>query len=54
MAVYEYRCLDCKKRFTEVKPISEYDPDAAKCPKCNSKNVEQCWTSVFVKTSTKS
>ena len=54
MPVYEYVCLDCKKEFSEMKPISAYDPKAVKCPKCNSKNVEQRWSTVYVETSTKS
>ncbi len=54
MPVYEYVCLDCKKKFSEVKPMSEYHPKAVKCPKCDSNNVERRWSSVFVTTSTKS
>ena len=54
MPVYEYVCLDCKKKFSEMKPISAYRPKAVKCPKCDSKNVERRWSSVFVATSTKS
>ena len=54
MPIYEYTCLDCKKRFSEVKPISEYDPQAVECPKCDGKNVERRWSSVFVETSKKS
>jgi len=54
MPIYEYVCLDCKKLFSEVKPMSAYDPKAVKCPKCNSKKVERRWSSVFVDTSKKS
>ncbi len=54
MPIYEYVCLDCKKEFSEVKPISGYDPKKAKCPKCASKKVERRFTSVFVDTSSKS
>lgn len=54
MPVYEYVCLDCKKEFSEVTPLSAYDPKAVKCPKCKSKHVERRLTSVFVETSTKS
>ena len=53
MPVYEYVCLDCKKKFSEMKPVSAYD-QAAKCPKCGSKKVERRWSSVFVETSSKS
>ncbi len=54
MPIYEYVCLDCKKKFNEVKPISEYDPKRVKCPKCSGKNVERRWSSVYVDTSKKS
>jgi len=54
MPVYEYVCLNCNKEFSEMKPVSAYDPKAVKCPKCNSKKVEQRWSSVSVETSKKS
>jgi len=54
MPVYAYSCLDCKRKFNEVKPVSAYDPKKVRCPKCGSKNVERVWTSVFVGTSKKS
>ncbi len=53
MPVYEYSCLDCKRKFNEVKPVSAHDPKKVRC-KCGSKNVERLWTSVFVETSKKS
>ena len=53
MPVYEYVCLDCKKKFSEIKPVSAYER-AVRCPKCNSKKVERRWSSVFVETSKKS
>ena len=54
MPIYEYSCLECKMKFSEVKPISAYNPKKVRCPKCGSKNVERRWTSVFVDTSKKS
>ena len=54
MPVYEYSCLDCKRKFSEVKPVSAYDTKAVKCPKCRSKNVERLWSTAFVETSKKS
>lgn len=54
MPTYEFTCLDCKKTFEVVKAITEYDPKEVKCPKCNGKNVERHWSSVFVETSKKS
>ena len=54
MPVYEYVCVDCKKKFSQVRPISAYKPKAIKCPKCNGQNVERRWSSISVATSTKS
>jgi putative FmdB family regulatory protein len=54
MPVYEYVCLDCKKKFSEVKPVSAYDPRAAKCPRCDGKHVERRYSQIYVETSTKS
>ncbi len=55
MPVYEYRCLDCKKRFEIVESIASHDPGKRlKCPKCGSRNVERQWSSVFVETAKKS
>ena len=54
MPIYEYSCLECKKEFSEVKPVSAYKPKAVKCPKCSSTNVERRWSTVFVETSKKS
>ena len=54
MPIYEYACLNCKKTFSETLPLAEYDPEAVRCPKCDSKNVERRWSSVYVETSKKS
>ncbi len=54
MPVYEYSCLDCKRQFSEMKPVSAYKSKAVRCPKCDSKKTERRWSSVFVTTSTKS
>ena len=53
MPVYEYVCVDCKKKFCKVRRISAYKK-AVKCPKCNSQHVERRWSSISVATSTKS
>jgi putative FmdB family regulatory protein len=47
-------CLDCKKEFSEIKPVSAYNPKKVKCPKCNSKKTERRLSTVYVETSTKS
>ena len=54
MPIYEYRCVDCKKPFEILRPITEDKPKAVKCPKCESKKVERRWSSVFLETSRKS
>jgi putative FmdB family regulatory protein len=54
MPIYEYVCLKCRKKFSETKPVSAYDPSKVKCPKCNSNKVDRRWTTVQVTTSKKS
>ena len=54
MPIYEYACLDCKKEFSETKPVSNYEPKAVKCPKCKGRKVERRWSTVNVETSRKS
>jgi putative FmdB family regulatory protein len=54
MPIYEYLCLNCKKKFSETKPMSAYDPKRVKCPKCKSRNLERRWSTVSVTTSRKS
>jgi putative FmdB family regulatory protein len=54
MPIYEFRCNDCRKKFSLVKPIKDYS-DAAKCPKCGKrKGVERVWSQVYAVTSKKS
>lgn len=54
MPIYEYRCGGCGHEFTLVLSISEHDKATKQCPKCQSENVEQAVSAVFVKTSRKS
>jgi putative FmdB family regulatory protein len=54
MPTYEYACLDCKKKFEIVEPISRHNPKNVKCPKCGKKNVDRQWSSLFVETAKKS
>jgi putative FmdB family regulatory protein len=54
MPIYEFSCLDCKRNFSEVKPVLEYDPTKVRCPKCNSENVEPHESRVYVETATRS
>ena len=50
---YEYRCRECENVFDRIESLSEHGARAPKCPKCNSRSVEQVLTSFFAKTSHK-
>jgi len=54
MPVYEFTCQGCRKKFRVVRPITEYNPKAVRCPKCRSKNVKRRWSTFQVHTSKKS
>jgi putative FmdB family regulatory protein len=53
MLQYEFVCLACKKRFSLVLTLSEYEKREIKCPKCGSKKVEQCWAAFYAVSSKK-
>jgi putative FmdB family regulatory protein len=38
---YEYRCLDCRRRFDLFFSYSEYGQKPVRCPYCESENVER-------------
>ena len=40
MPKYEYKCMDCGKRYEEEKKIEEYSPQST-CPKCESSNTQR-------------
>jgi putative FmdB family regulatory protein len=46
MPDYEYFCHACKKTFSKVLTLAEYEEGEVLCPLCGSDNVEQSW-SVF-------
>jgi len=54
MPVYDYRCQNCKKKFTLTMTVSEHDKSKVACPKCGSKKVEQQYGAFFAVTSKKS
>jgi len=54
MPLYEFRCLDCKKKFTLPLSVSDFEKQRYRCPHCKSKKVEEQFTSVNVVTSKKS
>jgi putative FmdB family regulatory protein len=39
MPVYEYRCLDCRRRFDKFLTYQEYDALTVLCSYCGSQNV---------------
>jgi len=39
MPTYDFRCMDCRKRFEVVLSFSEYDSYKPACPACGSSNV---------------
>jgi putative FmdB family regulatory protein len=41
MPTYEYRCLDCHKRFDLFMKFSEYGVKQVSCPYCQSSNVQR-------------
>jgi putative FmdB family regulatory protein len=54
MPTYEFVCKKCKKKFSLIMSISEYEKKKAKCPKCKSTDVKQQITSFQAVTSKKS
>jgi putative FmdB family regulatory protein len=54
MPTYEYQCLECKKKFSVVLTVQEYDKKKVKCPACQSSKVEQQVAAFFAVTSKKS
>jgi putative FmdB family regulatory protein len=41
MPVYQYRCLNCKKRFEAFMSYKEYGQKSIHCPHCQSDQVER-------------
>ena len=41
MPLYEFHCLDCKKRFEVFLTYTEYDQHRTFCPSCNSASVQR-------------
>ncbi|MBW1704445.1 MAG: zinc ribbon domain-containing protein [Deltaproteobacteria bacterium] len=54
MPTYEFKCEKCKKRFSLMMTISEYEKKKIRCPKCKSVKVKQQITSFQTITSNKS
>jgi putative FmdB family regulatory protein len=54
MPSYEFICKECKKTFTLIISLAEYEKGHFTCPKCQSKKVEQKAATFFAVTSKKS
>ncbi len=53
MPLYEYRCLNCKKKFEIYATISEYDKLKVSCPACQSENIQRIFSRINIKTESK-
>ena len=54
MPRYEFFCHNCKKLFSMVLSLVDYEEGDILCPHCGSKEVEQCWSAFNAITSKKS
>jgi putative FmdB family regulatory protein len=54
MPTYDFRCGQCRKKYTLTMSIAERGHKRIKCPKCGSSKAEAVFTSFFAKTSRKS
>lgn len=54
MPTYDFYCEKCKKDFSVVISISEYEKKKFRCPKCKGKKLKQQITSFQTVTSKKS
>jgi putative FmdB family regulatory protein len=54
MPQYEFYCHACKKTFTKILTLVDYEAGGGVCPHCDSQKVEHCWSVFSVITSKKS
>ena len=54
MPTYDFLCEKCKKSFSLMLKVSEYEKKKYRCPKCKSKKLRQQITSFQTITSKKS
>jgi putative FmdB family regulatory protein len=54
MPHYEFFCHACKKTFSKVLTLAEYEEGEVICPDCGSQEVEQSWSAFSAITSKKS
>jgi putative FmdB family regulatory protein len=43
MPLYEFFCHTCKKTFSKILTLAEYEEGEVICPHCDSAKVEQSW-----------
>jgi len=51
---YEYFCHSCRKAFSKILTLEEYEEGEVTCPDCGGKEVEQTLTAFFAVGSKKS
>ena len=54
MPHFEFFCHDCKKLFSKILSLVDYEEGEVMCPNCGSRNVEQRWSPFSVFSSKKS
>ena len=54
MPQYNILCRACKKEFSKVLTLAEYEKGGIVCPYCKSKDTEQRWAAFYAVTSKKS
>lgn len=54
MPNYEFRCLQCNKKYSLFMTVKEREENKQKCPKCNSRKSEPVFGNIYAKTSKKS
>lgn len=54
MPTYDFRCGECRKKYTLTMSITQRDTKRIKCPKCGSGRSEPVFSTFFAKTSRKS
>ncbi len=54
MPQYCFFCRACKKEFSKVLTLAQYEKGGVVCPHCQSKDLEQRWAAFFAVTSKKS
>ena len=54
MPRYEFFCHNCKKLFSKILSLVDYEEGEVVCPHCCSKEIEQRWSAFSVITSKKS